>query len=93
VIFDPLDLIGKLAALVRPPRFNMVRYHELLALSAKWRKLITLHAKDVAESAAGSQCGCTVKSGEKDLEKTDELAPKSVRPTYPAAICFPSHPQ
>jgi hypothetical protein len=26
VIFDPLDFIGKLAALVPPPRFNLVRY-------------------------------------------------------------------
>jgi len=27
VIFEPLDLLGKLAALVPPPRFNLVRYY------------------------------------------------------------------
>jgi hypothetical protein len=26
VIFDPMDLMGKLVALVPPPRFNLVRY-------------------------------------------------------------------
>jgi hypothetical protein len=34
VIFHPVDLIGKLAALVPPPRFNLVRYHGVLAPSA-----------------------------------------------------------
>ena len=27
VVFEPLELIEKLAALVPPPRFNLVRYH------------------------------------------------------------------
>jgi hypothetical protein len=27
VIFDPMDLMGKLAALIPPPRFNLVRYY------------------------------------------------------------------
>jgi hypothetical protein len=27
VIFDPIDLMGKLAALVPPPRFNLVGYY------------------------------------------------------------------
>jgi hypothetical protein len=80
VIFDPLDLIGKLAALVPPPRFNMVRYHGQLAPSANWRKLITPQVKDAVECAAGSHCGCMLKSGKKDREKTDESAAKTVRP-------------
>ena len=37
VIFDPLELLEKLAALVPPPRFHMVRYHGVLAPAAKWR--------------------------------------------------------
>ena len=40
MIFDPLDLIGKLAALVPPPRFNLVRYHGILAPAARWRARI-----------------------------------------------------
>ncbi len=82
VIFDPLDLIGKLAALVPPPRFNMVRYHGQLAPSANWRELIAPHGNDVVESeaVAGNHCGCKVKSGEKGQKKTDESVPKMARP-------------
>lgn len=31
MIFEPLELVEKLAALVPPPRFNLVRYHGVLA--------------------------------------------------------------
>jgi hypothetical protein len=40
VIFEPLELIEKLAALVPPPRFNLVRYSGVLAPSASWRPLV-----------------------------------------------------
>jgi hypothetical protein len=40
IIFEPLDLVAKLAALVPPPRFNLVRYHGVLAPSAGWRALL-----------------------------------------------------
>jgi len=40
LIFDPVDLVGKLAALVPPPRVNLVRYHGVLAPSARWRSRI-----------------------------------------------------
>ena len=37
VIYDPMDLLGKLAALVPPPRFNQVRYHGILAPERRTR--------------------------------------------------------
>ena len=40
MIFEPLELIEKLAALVPPPRFNLIRYSGVLAPSASWRSLI-----------------------------------------------------
>jgi hypothetical protein len=40
MIFKPLELVAKLAALVPPPRFNLVRYHGVLAPSAAWRPLV-----------------------------------------------------
>jgi hypothetical protein len=40
VIFEPLDLIAKLAALVPPPRFNMVRYHGIFGPASRWRAQI-----------------------------------------------------
>jgi hypothetical protein len=40
VIFEPLDLIAKLAALVPPPRFNLVRYHGIFGPASRWRSQI-----------------------------------------------------
>src|SRR4030042_6067405 len=40
VIFEPGELVEKLAALVPPPRFNLLRYHGILAPSAAWRPLV-----------------------------------------------------
>ncbi len=37
VAFEPLELIGRLAALVPPPRFHTVRYHGVLASRSKHR--------------------------------------------------------
>src|SRR5690606_807270 len=37
VLLDPLDLIARLAALVPPPRFHMIRYHGVLAAHAAVR--------------------------------------------------------
>ena len=64
VIFDPVDLMGKLAALVPPPRFNLVRYHGGLAPSACWRPHI-VPAVSANESILSSCPNCAVKKGEK----------------------------
>jgi hypothetical protein len=40
VIYEPLEFMEKLAALVPPPRFNLIRYSGLFAPSSKLRKLI-----------------------------------------------------
>ncbi|HEY5645241.1 MAG TPA: transposase, partial [Pseudomonadales bacterium] len=37
VVFEPLELIDRLAALVPPPRFHTVRYHGVLASRSKHR--------------------------------------------------------
>ena len=37
VIYEPLEFMEKLAALVPPPRFNLVRYSGVLAPSSSWR--------------------------------------------------------
>jgi hypothetical protein len=64
VIFDPLDLIGKLAALVPPPRFNLVRYHGVLAPSARWRsRIVPVEPQDGDDSRVCP--GCSGKEGKK----------------------------
>jgi hypothetical protein len=37
VVFQPLDLMARLAALVPRPRVNVTRFHGVLAPDAKWR--------------------------------------------------------
>ena len=39
-IFEPLEFMEKLAALVPTPRAHLVRFHGLLGPAAKWRPLI-----------------------------------------------------
>jgi hypothetical protein len=81
VIFDPVDLIGKLAALVPPPKFNLVRYHGILAPSACWRP-------HIVPAISGDECNysscpdCAVKKGkknarEKNKQKSDIVHPRN----------------
>jgi hypothetical protein len=63
VAFEPLELLERLAALVPYPRFNMVRYHGVLAPAARYRSQVvpSVHAEngeadadDPADGVAGS---------------------------------------
>ena len=65
IVLSPLELIEKLAALVPPPRLNLVRYHGVLAPHAAVRAQIVPGGQepDAAESSAqgmaplGPSCG------------------------------------
>ncbi|NDY96260.1 transposase, partial [Wenzhouxiangella limi] len=41
VIFEPLDFIARLAALVPPPRLNLTRFHGVFAPNSPYRARIT----------------------------------------------------
>lgn len=41
VVFEPLDFIARLAALVPRPRANLTRYHDVLAPNHRWRAAVT----------------------------------------------------
>jgi hypothetical protein len=56
VIYEPLEFMEKLAALVPPPRFNLVRYSGVLASSSRLRRRII--PADPEKSAAESPA-CT----------------------------------
>jgi hypothetical protein len=58
VIFEPLELVEKLAALVPPPKVNLIRYHGLLAPAAAFRPQITPESKPETPSV---HPGCRVK--------------------------------
>jgi hypothetical protein len=57
VIFGPLELIEKLAALVPPPRSHLIRCHGVLAPAAAFRALVVPELESEAE-AAPSHPGC-----------------------------------
>ncbi len=50
VVYEPLDLIAKLAALVPRPRKNLVLYHGVLAANAAWRERVVRYGRDAAAS-------------------------------------------
>jgi hypothetical protein len=56
VIFNDLELLDKLAALLPPPRFHWVRYHRILAPGATWRPQIVPVAAAPGHDA-GDTCG------------------------------------
>ncbi len=51
VLFEPLELLERLAALVPPPRFNLVRYHGVLGPAASHRKTVVAGASAPQSSA------------------------------------------
>jgi hypothetical protein len=56
---EPLELLERLAALVPPPRFNLVRYHGVLAPAAKGRAAVVARRPSVgAGSTTVAGCDC-----------------------------------
>jgi hypothetical protein len=73
VVFEPLDLIGKLAALVPPPRFNLVRYQGIFSPAARWRLNIVPFHSGGSESTGHTCCNAEKQERNperKNLEKT-----------------------
>jgi len=55
VVFEPLELLEKLAALVPPRRFNLFRYHGALAPAARRRAEVVPCDSERPEGCEG--CG------------------------------------
>ena len=58
MVFEPLELIEKLAALVPPPRLNLVRYHGVLAPAARNRACIVPGSPGGDEASNRGRCAC-----------------------------------
>jgi len=52
VLFEPLDFIARLAALVPRPRVHLLRYHGVFAPNAKHRPLLVGSASPPAQASA-----------------------------------------
>jgi hypothetical protein len=62
VVFEPLDFIARLAALVPRPRAHLLTYHGVLAPAAQWRDDIvpgesTRKSPGQSSSDSGTDCG------------------------------------
>jgi len=78
MIFEPQDLVAKLAALVPPPRANLVRYHGVLAPSAGWRPLVIPSEPEPADSPPHAKC--TAGKQVMDLDPGDPKQKSICRP-------------
>ncbi|MCP4332055.1 MAG: hypothetical protein GY785_05325 [Gammaproteobacteria bacterium] len=50
LVFEPLDFLSKLAALVLKPRVNLIRYHGVFAPSGPYRSSVTPAGRGRCES-------------------------------------------
>ena len=55
VVFEPLDFIARLAALVPRPRVNLTRYHGVLAPNHRWRAEVTPSGRGRGKGRASAQ--------------------------------------
>ncbi len=55
VIFEPLDFISRLAALVPKPRVNLTRFHGVFAPNSKYRALVTPAKRGKGKKAKAAQ--------------------------------------
>lgn len=82
VIFEPLDLVARLAALVPPPRFNLVRYHGILAPCAALRRMVVPQCAPYGQPDQNRHPGCSNKGrnfpdGSGDSERKGQCRPRN----------------
>ena len=70
VIYEPIELVERLAALVPPPRFNIVRFYGVLAPASSLRRYII--PEDKSDIMPAHQ-GCLAKA---EIPAADEAATK-----------------
>jgi len=63
VLFEPLDFISRLAALVPKPRVNLTRFHGVFAPNSKYRARVTLAKQEEAEGLLWVDCSYSLLSG------------------------------
>jgi len=90
VVFDPVDLVARLAALVPPPRANLVRYFGILAPCASWRDVVVRDRDEVSSPAPPPpSCPCKPRPvaarapARSAPPKDGEASPAGGRPTPP----------
>jgi len=59
LVFDPVEFLERLAALVPRPRINLVLYYGVLAPRAAWREAVVPTTKDADAGPSDAARGCT----------------------------------
>jgi hypothetical protein len=80
VVFERLEFVAKLAALVPPPRFNQVRYHGILAPAAGWRSSIVplaAAALDAVDPVAHDGCSAGKQSSHDEKSLPGRCHPRN----------------
>jgi len=77
VIFEPLDFIARLAALVPKPRFHLTRFHGVFAPNSKHRAAVTGEAKEKqhppTETEPPPDCGVLYTTAKAPSGQTESL--------------------
>jgi hypothetical protein len=76
VIYEPLELLERLAALIPPPRFNIIRYSGVLAPRSAFRPMIVPQLKT---DSARSHAGCLGESVDGEAKQDEETRPGGKR--------------
>jgi hypothetical protein len=53
ILYEPVDFVAKLAALVPRPHKNLVVYHGVLAAHSAWRQRVVAYGRTVADPSGG----------------------------------------
>ena len=80
VVFEPQDLIAKLAALVPAPRVHMARYHGVLSSAAAWRPMIIPQTPVDTHDGALSPSRPADSSSDLEPKYVNEKPPVNPRP-------------
>ena len=79
VIYEPLELMERLAALVPPPRFNLTRYSGVLAPAAAFRPLVTPRKKSgIGDRMHGCQGGVATAKSDSGKAKEKSAAGREI---------------
>jgi hypothetical protein len=63
IIFDPIELVERLAVLVPRPRVNLILYHGVLAPRAAWRRAVVLAAPPAGRPCVGEATRLEAETG------------------------------
>jgi hypothetical protein len=91
LVFDPLSFIGRLLALIPPPRFHMLRYAGVLGPGAKLRREVVEAV--TAQSQRAAMQLTLVAAGQPVSQVQDDASPATRHPSVARCGCFRTRPR